>query len=135
MVGLLVDANVEGHMVALLSIMAGEEWIEVWRELKVEVKYLPDFGLDKDTPDDEIWALCQERDLVLLTANRNQHGPRSLEHAIRASNPSRVMPVLTLADAGRVMRDRHYRQAVSVRVMELLANIESLRGVGRLYIP
>jgi hypothetical protein len=72
---------------------------------------------------------------VLITDNRNQNKPDSLESAIRNFNAPDSLPVITLANTQRLMRNKAYAQQVAERLLERLMAIESLRGAGRLYIP
>jgi hypothetical protein len=43
--------------------------------------------------------------------------------------------VLTIADADRVMLDRTYAEAVAVKVLDFLQDLENLRGTRRLFVP
>jgi hypothetical protein len=45
------------------------------------------------------------------------------------------LPVLTLADQDRVLRDRSYAGVVAERLLEILFDLDNLRGSGRLYLP
>ena len=53
------------------------------------------------------------------------------------SNTTRLhsLPVFTLANEQRVLRDRLYAEAVADRLLEFLFDIDSYRGTGRLYVP
>ncbi|HEY1858722.1 MAG TPA: hypothetical protein VGG61_00095, partial [Gemmataceae bacterium] len=48
------------------------------------------------SPDSLVWETCQQRDLVLLTDNRNQDDSASLEATIRLRNAANCLPVLTI---------------------------------------
>ena len=60
-------------------------------------------GLPYNTSDRDLWQLCQQREIVLLTANRNDEGPNSLEATIRTLNAPSSLPVLTIADPELVL--------------------------------
>ena len=92
-------------------------------------------GLARDAADKLVWQRCQERDVVLVTANRNRRGPDSLEETIRTLNTRQSLPVITIASPERIARDRAYAERVAERLLEFLMSIESYRGVGRLYVP
>jgi hypothetical protein len=77
----------------------------------------------------------QQRDIVLLTANRNDEGPESLEAAIRTLNDASSLPVLTIADPESVLTSRDYAERVAIQVLEYLLELDHFRGVGRLYVP
>ena len=72
---------------------------------------------------------------VLVTANRNDAGPESLEATIQQQNTPQSLPVFTLANDQRVLRDRQYAEKVADRLIEALSDIDSYRGTGRIYLP
>jgi hypothetical protein len=54
---------------------------------------------------------------------------------IRGQNLPDSLPVVTLANPQRILRDRHYAEKVAERLLERLIAIEDFRGTGRLYVP
>jgi hypothetical protein len=70
-----------------------------------------------------------------ITANRNAEGPDSLEAAIRTLGTARSLPVVTIGDPDRLLRDRDYAQRAAAQLLEYLLDLENLRGTGRLYVP
>ena len=80
-------------------------------------------------------TVCQDHDFVLITSNRNQKGPESLEATIRDRTTTESLPVLTLADAERFRHDREYADRVVASLLEILFEIDSFRGTGRLFLP
>ncbi len=135
MTGILADADVVGHVRLLVSHFQREIWREIWAEINCGVFTLADLGLAANTPDSLIWHTCQQRRLVLITGNRNSKGPDSLEATIRLHNQLDSLPVLTLADADRVLVDRPYAERVAEKVLERLLEIENYCGSGRLFVP
>lgn len=135
MPGLIADANAEGHLQQLLRILQGSGWNDLWGELGFEVVTFADLGLTRETSDDVPWEACQRRQLVLITDNRNRDGDTSLEATIRSSLAADSLPVLTIADSANLLRDRDYAERTAERLLELLLDLDGLRGVGRLYIP
>jgi hypothetical protein len=73
--------------------------------------------------------------LVLVTANRNTDGPDSLGAMIATENRPDSLPVVTVADQEAPRLDREYARRVTVRLLEVLYDIENLRGSGRAYVP
>ncbi len=132
---IMSDNDVTGHFRRLAEICQSPDWIDLWEGLGCEVCTFADVGLSPDAKDAEVWRVCQARDVVLITGNRNAEGRDSLEATIRSQNSSQCLPVLTLADSDRVLQDRHHAEAVVERLMEILMDVESLRGAGRLYPP
>jgi hypothetical protein len=132
---ILADNNVEGHVRALALILEGEDWREVWASLGRPVLDFRDVGLAPTVSDAALWQTCQQQQIVLLTANRNAVGPDSLEVTLRTQNKPDSLPVLTLADPGRVIHSRAYAERVVERLLECLIDIDNYRGTGRVYLP
>jgi hypothetical protein len=82
-----------------------------------------------------VWEVCQREQVVLLTANRNDESPESLAFTIQQHNTPQSLPVFTLANDQRVLRDRQYAETVPDRLIEALFDIDNYRGTGRLYLP
>ena len=133
--GIVSDVNIEGQVGLLMRLLETGQWKGLWNDLHLSLFPLYAFEVSPEAPDAVIWHLCQKEDLVLLTANRNQEGPDSLEATIQACNTPDSLPVLTIADADRVLRSRTYADRVVVRLLEILLEIDHFRGTGRLYLP
>ncbi len=135
MPALLADINIQGHVLLLRHILENDYWSEIWTSLAMPIYTFTDVGLSVDASDLLIWQTCQDRELLLLTANRNQEAPDSLEAAIRAGNRPDSWPIFTLADPEHVRHSNAYAQRVAERLLEYLLEIENYRGTGRLYLP
>ena len=122
-------------MQVLLRLLTSTEWRMLWTELKVHVESFVSLELSVDTPDADLWRLCQTRQIVLITGNRNQDGPESLEAVIQAENTPVSLPVLTIGEPQRILSSSAYARRVVEQLMEYLVDIENLRGTGRLYLP
>jgi len=133
--GILADINIQGQVEILRLILEGDYWAELWRDLSLGMYQFADLGLDAKTPDDVIWRLCQQRELILITANRNEDRPDSLETTIKNENTPRSLPVFTLGDAEGVRHSRSYAERVVEQMLDYLLNIDNYRGTGRLYLP
>ena len=92
-------------------------------------------GLDPADSDAVIWHRCQERRLFLLTNNRNDDAPDSLQATIRASNTPESLPVFTIGDAERLRNSRDYSDRVIWALLDYLVRIDGLLGTGRLFVP
>ena len=124
----LADANWAGHLALLVRLFH-----ESWRRDVGEVLHLTpvsfaDLGLQADASDREVWEACQRTQVVLLTANRNDAGPASLEATIQQHNTTESLPVFTLANDQRVLRDRPYAEAVADRLLEFLFDMTIIAG-------
>jgi hypothetical protein len=133
--GILADANVEGHVSALLRFLQADPWKELWDGIGLSVETFESLGLPGSLSDAELYAACRQNDLVLITANRNRAGPDSLEATIEAQRSANALPVITLANPGEVLRDQAYASLVAEKLLEIVFDIEPFRGVGRIYVP
>jgi hypothetical protein len=132
---LLADANIQGHIARLISRMQSAEWRDYWDYLRLRHITFADLGLDPADPDSVVWRCCQERQVLLLTNNRNDDGPESLEATIRAHNTPECLPVFTIGDADRLLSGTDYADQVIDRLLRYLLEFEAIRGTGRLYLP
>jgi hypothetical protein len=120
---------------AVLPIWASDAGRDLWSGLGLVVEDFPGLGLSYDASDAVTWRTCQREGLVLMTGNRNRRGPDSLEAVIQDENQSDSLPVITFADADRVLRDRLHAERVAEGLLDDLMRIDEVRGVGRLYVP
>jgi hypothetical protein len=133
--GILSDVNIQGHVFILVQILTSKDWKGLWEPLNLPLFSFQELNLAPDIGDDSLWEICQKEELVLITGNRNQDGPTSLEAAIRASNTLDSLPVLTIGTSKKVYSDRTYAEKAAAKMVEYLMEIDSYRGTGRLYIP
>lgn len=133
--GLLADVNCEGQVGALVRVFESSTWKDVWSQLQLAVYGFEQVSLDRRAPDRLAWQVCQERGLLLITRNRNRKGEDSLEAVIRELNRPESLPVITLANADRITRDRVDAEAVAEELMDYLLYIENFLGTGRLWVP
>jgi hypothetical protein len=134
-IGLLADANIIGHVERLCTRMRGEPWAEFRQHLQINLVTFADVGLDPADSDAVVWKCCQEKRLCLITSNRNDDGPDSLETTIRAHGAVDSLPVFTIGDADRTLSDREYSDAVIWALIDYLLRLDGLLGTGRLYLP
>lgn len=128
---LLADHNLEGQVVLLWGTLATEGWLTL---LPLRLVMFHEVGLPADSTDREIWRYAQAHQMVLLTGNRRKKGEDSLEQVIREENTPTSLPVITVARVNR-LDERAYRERCSSRLVEIMLDIESYVGVGRIYIP
>ncbi len=135
MLGILADVNVRGHLWVLLGRFQEDSRRELWAHLNLTTPTFQDLGLPPDASDLVVWQACQRAQLVLLTANRNQKEPDSLEATLRLYNRPESLPVFTLANPDRLLADSAYAERVADRFLEYLFDLDKYRGTGRLYLP
>ncbi|HSX77395.1 MAG TPA: ACP S-malonyltransferase [Candidatus Saccharimonadia bacterium] len=107
----------------------------MWECLCLAQVSLVDLGLPPGASDREVWKICQRAQGVLVTANRNDAGPASLEATLQHQHTLQSLPVFTLAKDHRVLRDRQDAETVADRLREAVFDIDSSRGTGRIYLP
>jgi hypothetical protein len=135
MKGLLADINAQGQVRPLQRICESETWREIWTHLHLQVHTLHELGLPDNASDVTIWRECQQRQLVLVTANRNADTPDSLEVVIRQENTLQSLPVITLADEERLCQEPSYAMRAVEKLLDILFAIDDYRGAGRLFVP
>ncbi len=133
--GILADINAEGIVTNLRLLWLSNTSRELWTALNLSVEDFGTLGLPLDAPDSIIWRTCQREQLVLITGNRNDDVPDSLEATIRNENQPDSLPVITIPNTSRVLRDRLYAQKVAEQILDYLMRIDEVRGVGRIYVP
>jgi hypothetical protein len=133
--GIMADINIQGQVELLLLVWQSPTWRPFWDSLGLAYYRFTDFGLNAQASDALVWQACQDREVALITANRNKDGPDSLEATISTRNTPRSLPVFTLADVHRFDRETTYVARTAVRLLEHFLDIEKLRGTGRLYVP
>ena len=96
--GILADINVGKQRSVILAIWTSDAWRDLWNGLGLSVESFPTLGLSYDSSDAVIWRTCQREELVLITGNRNDDGPDSLEAMIQRENQPDSLPVITIAN-------------------------------------
>ena len=135
MKGLLADAHAIGHVEYLVRVMQAAPWTEFWQDLGLTYFRFEDIGLSLRSTDLEIWQRCQAEQLILITDNRNNDSPASLESVIRLHNTPNSLPVFTIGDLDKLLTSRRYTERVVAMLYDYLLRIDSVRGTGRLYLP
>ncbi len=135
MLTILLDENIDGYAEYLSRFVFSPAWSEISTALGLRIIKFDEVGLNKGAPDDQVWELCQRDRCYLLTDNRNQDKPDSLESMIRTRNLPTCLPVFTISDINRFRSEHNYAEAVIAKLLEYLFDADSLLGVGRLYLP
>jgi hypothetical protein len=135
MPGMVPDNDILGHFRVLLGHHESPTWQDVWRRLEIAIHSFDSLGLLRTSSDREIWHKCQQEHVILITANRNDDGPDSLETTIRNSNTPESLPVFTLANADRIRLSSAYAEQVVERLLIVLMDLDNFGGVGRVWLP
>ncbi|MCC6299209.1 MAG: ACP S-malonyltransferase [Anaerolineales bacterium] len=128
---ILLDHHLKKQGILLWATMGSEGWLKL---LDIPMLTFEDVGLAINANDREVWRFAQEKQLILLTGNRNSEGSDSLERTIREENTASSLPVITIGVIRR-MEERAYREQCAERLVEIILNLEDYLGVGRIYIP
>jgi hypothetical protein len=135
MTAILADNDVEGILSAIVAIWLSETWRDLWAELDCSLESFSSLNLPRDASDTVVWETCQIRRVILITGNRNAASPESLEATIRRLSRPDSLPVFTISNPRRVLKDRAYAEDVAERLLDSLMSIENYRGTGRIYVP
>ena len=81
-----------------------------------------------------VWQRSQAVGALLITGNRAS-GEGSLDQTIAEQAGPASLPVLTVGDPRRVIRDLVYARECALSLLDFVERIETLRGTGRLFIP
>jgi hypothetical protein len=129
---LLADHNVEGQAHLLFGALQSLGWADL---LDLHLATFADIGLTAAATDREVWLRAQADGMLLLTDNRNKSGQDSLEQTLLNEPSDMLLPVLTVGRAQRLLIDHAYREACAERIAEIVLDLETYRGIPRLYIP
>ena len=135
MISLLADANIQGQIGILVARMQGEYWRDFWDHLQLRYVTFAEVGLQPSDSDATVWHRCQQLDLLLLTDNRNDDGPESLQATIQSHSLPTSLPVFTISNAQQLSANPSYAGRVIHRLFAYLLEFENIRGTGRLYLP
>src|SRR5438105_2205440 len=102
---ILADNDVSGQVSALRQVIEGPDWAQFAKSLDLRFLDFAELGLQRDASDRIVWLAAQHAGAVLLTANRAS-GVDSLDDTIRQLSDPTSLPVLTIADPQRLMRDK-----------------------------
>lgn len=127
----LLDHHLKKQGILLWATMGSEGWLKL---LDIPMLTFNDVGLPINSSDRSVWMFAQEKQLILLTGNRNSEGEDSLEQTIRNENTPSSLPVVTISMVSR-MEERAFREQCAERLVEIILNIENYLGIGRVYIP
>jgi Domain of unknown function (DUF5615) len=128
----LIDHNLRGHAVVLLGNLTASGWLD---SLSIRFVLFEEAGLSIDSDDRVVWQFAQANQMILLTANRSMKGKNSLEQVMREENTDKSLPVVTIGSIDRLLAETNYREQCVNRLVEIVVDIEDLRGARRIFIP
>jgi len=128
----LIDHNLKGHALVLFGAIASQGWLDI---LPIQFVNFAEVDLAINSNDRVVWRLAQEKQMILLTANRSMKGRDSLEQVMREESTPNSLPVFTIANADRLLNDVDYRGRCVESLIEIMLDIDSYRGARRIFIP
>ena len=128
----LIDHNLKGHALIFFGVIASQGWLDV---VQIQFVTFDEIDLSNDSDDRIVWRLAQEKQMILLTANRSMKGKDSLEQVMREENTSEYLPVVTVSNADRLLNDSEYRGRCVESLIEIVLDIDTYRGARRIFIP
>ena len=128
----LIDHNLKGHALVLFGAIASQGQLDI---LPIQFVNFAEVDLAVDSNDRVVWRLAQEKQMILLTANRSMKGKNSLEQVIRGESTPNSLPVFTIANADRLLNDVDYRGRCVESLIEITLDIDSYLGAKRIFIP
>lgn len=90
--------------------------------------------LPENSNDRAVWRFAQKNHMILLTDNRSDNEPDSLEQTICEENSPGSLPVLTVGSLDR-MKENHYRVRCAELIAEIVLDLRNYMGTGRIFIP
>lgn len=136
--GFVSDHDIEGHFLRLIQMAEQSFLAEEWHSLHLRTFTFAALGWSITLPDSEVWRRCQERELVLVTNNRNREDESSLEATLRISAGDWSLPVVTIGSVERFRNEREYAAKVVEEFVEFTYDLvveDRWRGAGRVYVP
>jgi hypothetical protein len=125
----------EGQGTCIRMRMQAADWRDLASALDVTLQTFPEMGLDPATPDDVVWRYCQAQRYYLLTSNRNEDSPDSLEATLRREGTPTCLPVFTLPQPDRVYANPIFLDRVVEKLLDYILYSDNILGTGRLYLP
>ena len=131
MISVMLDNDIAGHR----DLFEGTLHSTGWDEYRL-VKFITmqEAGIADDAPDSEVWRFCQQRGLILLTANRNLDDESSLEQTLREDNTPESLPIVTVSAPQRIF-EPEYRERCMHALIGIVLDLDNCLGAARLYIP
>ncbi len=131
MIAILVDHNMEGQAGWLWDVLIKIELPDI---IDMKMVMFADIGLPENSADRIVWRFAQKNSMLLLTDNRSDHEEDSLEQTIREENSLESFPVLTIGSLDR-MKESYYRVKCAERIAEIVLDLKTYMGIGRIFIP
>lgn len=128
----LIDHNLKGHALIFFGAIARQGWLDL---VTIQFVTFDEVNLAIDSDDRVVWRLAQEKQMVLLTANRSMKGKDSLEQVMREECTAQSLPVITISNANRLLNDPEYRGRCVESLVEIALSLDGYQGTGRVFIP
>lgn len=134
MQGMLADINVQEHLPYLRQSLESMDLWSLLEEAEIRFTIFADHDLPRNLDDRSLREFCQKAGWVLFTNDKNNDGPNSLQATMEDSWKIGDLPVLTLSNQGKFVRNGTYASKVAKDVADLLYGIQSGDPLDRLRI-
>jgi len=131
MIVVLLDNDLTGHQELLTGTLHSTGWYEYGL---VRFLTLAEAGIKTNEVDRLIWRRCQAGGMILMTGNRNQDDPDSLEQTLREENVPDSLPVITVSDPQRIS-EADYRERCVHAIITIVFDLGNYLGSARQFIP
>ena len=128
---ILSDHDIEGQAYSIIGVLGAEGWLEM---VDLRLVTFAEVGLPRNSSDRAVWRFAQKNGMILLTNNRNMDNGDSLEQTLREENTPTSLPVITVANAGR-LSEKRYRERCAFQLLEIVLELKQHLGRSRIYIP
>ena len=135
--GLLADVNVQGHLPWLIALLKSIDLWAILIEEGIRFETFADHGLPPRLDDRTLWQFCQSNGWLLFTNDKNNDDPDSLQATMTDTWRVGHLPVLTLSNQGKFVRDREYANRVAGQIAEILIDLRlgGPRDQPRIFVP
>jgi hypothetical protein len=127
----LLDHHLGGYAPLFAAAIAA---LQLEGLLEVRFVIFSEVALPIDSDDRTVWRFAQARGMIILTANRNDDDDNSLGRTLLQENTSRSLPILTIGRVDR-LSNVQYRERCVLRLLEIVLDLDSYLGTGRLFLP
>jgi hypothetical protein len=128
---ILSDHDIEGQAHSIIGVLGAEGWLDM---VDLRLTTFAEVGLAFNSSDRMVWRFAQENGMILLTNNRNMEGEDSLEQTLREENTPMSLPVITIADVGR-LSERLYQKRCAFQLLEIALEMEKHLNRSQIYVP
>lgn len=124
----LCDSNCKDQALVLFAALERRGYLAL---IPMKLRFFFDVYLPDDADDLTIARFCQKYNCLFLSGDRiTKNGDASFQAAF-----SNTLPVLTISNLARIIREPDYGQQCAANLAEMVIDLEYYQGITRLYLP